>query len=85
MFYYIYTLQSKKNGSLYIGYTADLRKRFKEHTSGKSSATKPFRPYKLVFYEAFANKHDAKRREIYLKSGWGIRTVKKILKKSLSL
>jgi len=85
MFYYVYILQSKRNSSLYIGYTADLRKRLKEHASGKSSATKPFRPYKLVFYEAFASKRDAKHREIYLKSGWGLQTVKKMLQKSLLL
>ncbi len=84
MFYYVYILQSKKNGSFYIGYTVDLRKRLREHNSGKSSATKPFRPYKLVFYEAFINKRDAKCREIYLKSGWGLRTIKKMLQKSLS-
>ena len=77
--YYVYILQSLKNKSLYIGYTADLKKRFKEHNSGKSLATKPFRPYKIVFYEAFTNRFDAKNREEYLKSGWGLRTIKKML------
>jgi len=70
MFYYVYILQSSKNGSLYIGYTADLRKRFGEHNSGKSLAIKPFRPYVLIFYEAFRNKVDAKNREEYLKGGY---------------
>lgn len=53
MFYYVYILQSKKDKSFYIGYTSDLKKRFQEHNSGKSQATKPFRPYDLIFYEAF--------------------------------
>ena len=83
--FYVYILQSQQNKSLYIGYTSDLKQRTQEHTNGKSLATKPFRPYKLVFYEAFLNKQDAKCREEYLKSGWGFRTVKKMLKKSLSL
>jgi len=78
--YYVYILQSLKNKSLYIGYTADLRKRFNEHNSGKSLATKPFRPYKLIFYEAFINRIDAKNREQYLKSGWGLRSIKTMLK-----
>ncbi|MDP2630773.1 MAG: GIY-YIG nuclease family protein [Candidatus Uhrbacteria bacterium] len=82
--FYVYILQSLKNNSLYIGYTADLKKRFKEHNNGESLATKPFRPYKLVCYEAFLNRIDAKNREEYLKSGWGLRSVKKMLKDFLA-
>lgn len=79
MFYYVYILKSQKNNSLYIGYTADLKKRLKEHNSGLSQATKPFIPYKLIFYEAFLNRIDAKNREIYLKGGYGRKTVKTML------
>ncbi len=79
--YYVYILQSQKNKSLYIGYTSDLKKRFREHNNGKSLATKPFRPYKLIFYEAFINRTDAKNREEYLKSGYGRKTIKNVLKK----
>ena len=79
--FYTYILQSKKDKSLYIGSTKDLRRRFKEHNSGKSLATKPHKPYKLIFYEAFLNKLDAENRENYLKSGYGRRTLKKLLKK----
>lgn len=81
MFYYIYILQSLKNNSLYIGYTSDLKKRFKEHNSGENQATKPFIPYKLIFYEAFLDRVDAKNREIYLKGGYGRKTIKAMLKK----
>ena len=80
MFYYVYVLQSLKNKSFYIGYTSDLKQRFKEHNLGKSLATKPFIPYKLIYYEAFLSRKDAKDREIYLKSGWGNRSIKKTLK-----
>jgi len=76
MFYYVYILQSQKDKSLYIGYTRDLRKRFREHNNGESLATKPFRPYKLIFYEAFPDRVDAENREEYLKSGYGRRTIK---------
>ena len=78
--YYVYILQSKKNQSLYIGYTTKLENRVAEHNSGKSQATKPFRPYELIFYEVFLNAKDAKSREEYLKSGWGRRTIKKLFK-----
>lgn len=81
MFYYVYILQSKKNNSLYIGYTSDLKKRLQEHNSGESKATKPFRPYNLIFYEAFLNRIDAKNREKYLKGGYGRKSVKAMLNK----
>jgi putative endonuclease len=79
MFYYVYILQSLKNNSLYIGYTSDLKKRYKEHNSGLSKAIKPFRPWRLIFYEAFLNRIDAKNREEYLKGGYGRRTIKTML------
>jgi len=81
MFYYVYILQSQKNKSLYIGYSSDLKKRFKQHNEGEGISTKPFRPYKLIFYEAFLNKVDAKHREEYLKSGYGRKTINKMLRK----
>jgi len=81
MLYYVYILQSQKDQGLYTGYTSDLKKRFKEHNEGKSLATKPFRPYKLIFYEAFLSRIDAKRREIYLKGGYGRKAIKSMLDK----
>lgn len=79
MFYYVDILQSLKNSSLYIGYTSDLRKRFQEHNEGKSKATCPFRPYKLIFYEAFLDRIDTKNREKYLNGGYGRKTIKTML------
>ncbi len=84
MFYYVYILRSSINKSLYIGYTSDLKKRFKEHNSGNNPATKPFIPYKLIFYEAFLNRIDAKNREEYLKGGYGRKTIKALLKRYLN-
>ena len=77
--YYVYVLCSLKNGNWYIGYSANLKKRFKEHNSGQNISTKPFMPYKLIFYEAFLNRIDAKNREEYLKSGYGRKTLKTML------
>ena len=83
--FYTYILQSLKNRSFYIGYTTDLKKRFDEHNNGESLATKPFKPYKIIFYEVFVSRIDAKRREEYLKSGWGFRSIKKMLRNYLEL
>ena len=82
--YYVYILQSQKDESLYIGYTSDLEKRINDHNAGRNISTKPFRPYVMIFYEAFIDKRDAIAREEYLKSGWGFRTIKKMLKNYFS-
>ncbi len=81
MFYYVYLLQSEKDGNFYIGYTTDLRKRVNKHNNGENKATKPFRPYRLIFYEAFLNRIDAKRREVYLKGGYGRKTIRVMLER----
>ena len=78
--HYVYVLHSSKDNSLYIGSTSNLKRRFKEHNQGKSPASAPKTPYKLIFYEAFPSKIDALNREKYLKSGYGRRTLKKMLK-----
>ena len=51
--YYVYVLQSLKDKKLYIGYTANLRRRLKEHKHGGSESTKKRLPFRLIFYEAF--------------------------------
>lgn len=81
MFYYTYILQSEKNNSLYIGYTSDLKKRLASHNAGRNKSTKRFIPYRLIFYEAFLNRIDAKNREDYLKSGYGRRSIKTLLRR----
>ncbi len=65
--HYVYVLQSLKDYNTYIGYTSNLRKRFKEHNLGKTKSLKHRTPFKLIYYEAFLNKTDARKREIELK------------------
>lgn len=81
--FYTYILQSQKNNKLYIGYTKDLRKRFKEHNEGKSTYTKGRGPYKIIYYEACLNEDDARSRELYLKTGIGRRYINSRLKRFL--
>ncbi len=83
--YYTYLLQSKQDGRWYMGYSDDLRKRFKEHNENKSTYTKNRGPFNLIYYEACFNEQDARSREKYLKSGMGKRYLKNRLKRFLSL
>jgi putative endonuclease len=66
--FYIYVIESLKNGNIYIGFTCDLKKRLVEHNRGLTKSTKPYIPWKLIYCEACLNKKDAERREYYLKT-----------------
>lgn len=63
----MYILKSRKNNSLYFGSTGDLKKRFKEYNQGLSRYTNMYRPYELVYYEAYKSDRDARQREKSLK------------------
>ena len=65
--FYVYILKSLRDNELYIGYTADLRRRFVEHNTGKASSTARRRPFVLIYYEAYQSKDDAMKREQMLK------------------
>lgn len=69
--HYVYILQSKKDGKLYIGSAPDLKKRVAKHENGYVPATKYRLPIALIYYECFLTPRDAKRREQFLKGGKG--------------
>jgi putative endonuclease len=77
---FVYVLQSELDSGLYIGMTADLRRRFEEHQIGASRSTKGRRPWRLIYYEAYLDQADAEGREVFLKSGGGRRFLDKQLR-----
>jgi putative endonuclease len=81
--FYVYVLRSETDSGLYIGYSADLRKRFEQHSQGNSFATSHRGPWKLIYYEAYLEQSDALGRERYLKSGAGRRFLRSQLKNYL--
>jgi putative endonuclease len=83
MFNYVYVLESVNFDKLYVGYTIDLKKRVEKHNRGVNQSTKAYKPWQLIFYEAYLNKQDAKRREKYLKMSQGARLLKRMLKEYL--
>jgi len=72
--FYTYVLHNTKQ--FYIGCTNNLRRRFKEHNSDMSIATKNRGPWTLIYYEASLSKSSALKREKYLKTAWGKRYLK---------
>ena len=56
------------DGSLYTGWTNNLEKRIQAHNAQKGAKyTKSRTPVKLVYYETFATKEEAMRREYEVK------------------
>ena len=79
-FYYVYVLHNPQRNFIYIGYSESPKQRFQEHSLGKVKSTKNYKPLKLIFYEAYLTKSDAKRRERYLKSNKGRTSLMTMLK-----
>ena len=64
---YTYMLECS-DGTLYTGYTVDLDHRLAMHNAGKASRyTRCRLPARLVYYESFATKSEAMKRECAIK------------------
>ena len=66
--YFVYVLQNPE-GRLYIGFTANLTKRVRQHQEDKGGWTRRRGPWELVYYETFTDRLEAIRRERNLKLG----------------
>ncbi len=66
--YYVYITASKRNGTLYIGVTSNLKKRIYEHKEGLIDGfTKKYKVDKLVYFETTNDINSAIQREKHLK------------------
>ena len=77
--YFVYILQSRRDNGYYIGYTADLKQRLKEHNSGKTRSLRHRLPLDLIYAEEFDSKRDAKVREGQIKSWRGGEAFKRLI------
>jgi len=75
-------LASKRNGTLYIGVTGNLAGRISEHREDvRGGFTKRYGVHTLVWFEEFADIHDAILREKRLKKwqrAWKIELIEKM-------
>ena len=76
MLHFVYVLRSEVDGRFYVGMTTNLKRRFEEHNKGKTKSTKGYRPWVLFFMEEFYSRDEARKREKYLKSGYGKQWIK---------
>ena len=80
--YCVYILANKRNGTLYIGVSSNLKKRIYEHKNGIIEGfTKKYKIHLLVYYELFNNVNEAITREKQLKKWnrkWKMKLIEKV-------
>lgn len=78
--YFVYILESRKDGKHYTGFTDNLDRRLKQHNKGSKAtpSTRNRGPFRLVYYEQVEDRRTARRREKYFKSGVGREFIKNI-------
>ena len=69
--YFVYILQSLKDGKYYIGETHDVEARLLFHNSGKQRSTKNRIPFRIVIIEQYEKREVALAREKQIKSWKG--------------
>ena len=75
----VYAIKSEKDSRIYVGITADFKRRLKEYNEGKTKSTKGYRPWKLVYFQSVENRCDARELEKKWKSGSGKEFLKSIV------
>jgi putative endonuclease len=66
--YYVYILESEKDGTYYVGATQNLNSRLHRHNQGRSAYTKTKRPWKLIYSETYPDRSSALKREMQIKN-----------------
>lgn len=79
--YYVYILASKKNGTLYVGVTSDIKKRIYQHKQGLVEGfTKNYSISNLVYFESTTDVKSALQREKQIKKwnrSWKLELIEK--------
>ena len=65
------------DGRFYVGMCMDVKRRLREHNSGKTFSTKGYRPWMLFFVETYQTREEARKREKFLKGGSGKEFIKR--------
>lgn len=72
----VYVLQSLLDGKTYIGSTDNFERRLEQHNSGYVKSTKYRTPFKVLFTEQFLTLSEARKKELWWKSGTGRKKLK---------
>ena len=69
--FFVYAIKSTVRNYIYVGMTNDVERRITEHNKGENRSTKAYKPFSLIYKEAFEARIEAREKEKYLKSGIG--------------
>lgn len=69
--YYVYAIKSDVDGRIYVGFSLHVENRLKQHNAGKTTSTKGYRPWKLIYTEEVVGRIAVRAKEKYYKSGIG--------------
>lgn len=74
----VYILYSKNKNKYYTGSSRsnDAGQRLIKHNNGQTRSTKAGRPWKIVYQEQMETYTEARKRELFLKSGQGRKWIK---------
>ena len=79
--FYVYIVTSQKTGTLYIGHTDDIHRRAWQHKTGAIPGfSKKYGCRRLVWFETFPTRDEAKTRERQMKNWrrqWKIELIEK--------
>jgi len=79
--HYVYILISESEKQTYTGCTKNLELRLVEHNSGHVKSSRPYRPYRVLYFEQLESLKEARQRERYFKSTSGRRKIKELIEK----
>ncbi|MCX6736225.1 MAG: GIY-YIG nuclease family protein [Candidatus Parcubacteria bacterium] len=74
----VYVLKDIK-GNFYKGMTNNLQRRISEHRRGHTQTTSRMHQLEIVYKEEHNTFEEARKRELYLKTGAGRKFLKKVL------
>ena len=77
--YTVYVLRNLE-GRLYVGQTADILRRVRQHQEGDAGWTRSRGPWELVYTEQFPDRASAVRRERDLKRGRMNQALRRLLR-----
>ena len=66
--HYVYVLQSQKDNSYYVGYSADPVNRLTKHNKSNKGYTAKKKPWQLMYTESYETKLEALKREKFIKA-----------------
>jgi len=67
MSFSVYIVRSQTTGRFYVGHTANLTKRVREHNNNRTKSIRHRGPWELVYTEEFPTRAEAMQRERQIK------------------